>query len=240
MITNLLRSTARYQGVRWLPRRGAAAQAWPGGVSRRRSPGPVRALLLAALLSLPGLAAADAEADYQRGMESYQVRGDVVGAMQAFRSAAEQGHAQAQVRLAYILDAAGADAEAVAWLRRAAEQGDPEGQFRLARMLSEGEGTERQTPEAVELYRAAAENGYTQALVVLAEAHERGLLGLERNPERALALWRRAAEAGENEALHRLQRAYQRGELGLDPDPAMAAQWRERIEAAQRAAEAKQ
>lgn len=240
MITNLLRSTARHQRVRWLLRRGAAGQTWPGGVSRCRKPRLVRALLLAALLCLPGLAAADAEADFQRGLKSYQVRGDVVGAMQAFRSAAEQGHAQAQVRLAYILDAAGADAEAVSWLSRAAEQGDAEGQFMLARMMSEGEGTERQTDKALELYRAAAENGYTQALVVLAEAQERGLLGLERDPEAALALWRRAADVGEQEALHRLQRAHQQGELGLDPDPAMAAQWRERIEAARRAAEAKQ
>lgn len=200
----------------------------------------MRALVLAGLLCLPGLAAADAEADYQRGLESYQVRGDVVTAMQAFRSAAEQGHAQAQVRLAYILDAAGADAEAVSWLSRAAEQGDAEGQFMLARMLSEGEGTERQTGKALELYRAAAENGHTQALVVLAEAQERGVLGLERDPEAALVLWRRAADVGEQEALHRLQRAHQRGELGLAPDPAMAAQWRERIEAARRAAEAKQ
>ncbi len=240
MITNLLRSIARHPSVRSLLRRRAVAKAWPGGVCRRRSGRPMRALVLAGLLCLPGLAAADAEADYQRGLESYQVRGDVVTAMQAFRSAAEQGHAQAQVRLAYILDAAGADAEAVSWLSRAAEQGDAEGQFMLARMLSEGEGTERQTGKALELYRAAAENGHTQALVVLAEAQERGVLGLERDPEAALVLWRRAADVGEQEALHRLQRAHQRGELGLAPDPAMAAQWRERIEAARRAAEAKQ
>ena len=207
----------------------------------RHSPLLVSVALLLALCLLwatPGRASP--EDDFQRGQEAYQVRGDVVTAMQAFQSAAEQGHAQAQVRLAYILDAAGADAEAVSWLRRAAEQGDAEGQFMLARMVSEGEGTERDTEQALELYRAAAENGYTQALVVLAEAQERGVLGLQRDPEQALALWRQAAEGGEQEALHRLARAYQRGELGLAKDPAMAAQWRERIEAARRAGGAKQ
>ena len=103
-------------------------------------------------------------------------------------------------------------------------------------MVSEGEGTERSSEEALRLYQSAAENGYDQALVVLAEVHERGLLGLQRDPVQALALWRRAADVGQDEALHRLLRAYQRGELGLAADPAMAAQWRERIEAAQRRA----
>ena len=151
--------------------------------------------------------------------------GDVVGAMMLLQPAAESGHPEAQVRLAYILDRARDYQGALHWYRAAAEAGNPEGAFGLAAMLAAGEGTPADPDEAGQWMERAAQGGHLRAMLALAGAHERGGLGHEMDPVQALYWYRQAAERGDRQARQRLARAYTDGELGLEPDAQAAEAW---------------
>jgi len=151
--------------------------------------------------------------------------GDVVGAMMMLQPAAESGHPEAQVRLAYILDRARDYQGALHWYRAAAEAGNPEGAFGLAAMLAAGEGTSADPSEAGQWMERAAQGGHLRAMLALAGAHERGGLGREMDPARALSWYRQAAERGDRQARQRLAQAYMNGELGLEPDARAAEAW---------------
>lgn len=181
-------------------------------------------------LLLPGLAlASDPEALHEKGVVAYD-RGDVTAAMGSFRRAAEMGHVPSQVRLGYVLDIAGMDAQAEAWFRKAAEKGSAEGHFWLARLYATGESGNMDIAKALKHYRAASRTGYGQATVVLANAREDGALGLQPDAARARELWRLAVEQGEPEAALRLTNAHENGELGLPADPEAAARWDRRLQ----------
>ena len=109
--------------------------------------------------SLPGVAHAQ-QADpaqlYASGMR-YLDTGDVVGAIQDLRRAAELNHGLAQAKLAWVLDGAELNEEAVFWYQSAAEQQIAEGQYGLGTMLIKGEGIERNEREAFELMQKAAQ-----------------------------------------------------------------------------------
>ena len=91
-------------------------------------------LLAAALLGASFQSLADQAADdLKAGIDAFN-RGDLPGAMSLYEKAAEAGSADAQVRLAYLLDYAQEDEKAVYWYRTAAEQGSPDGIAGLAAM----------------------------------------------------------------------------------------------------------
>ena len=162
--------------------------------------------LAAAVMLFSGAAAlADPARDLKRGNIAYD-RGDVVDAMNHYRRAARQGYAPAQVRLAYILDAAEFNAEAVEWYRRAAEAGDPEGLYGLGQMYLKGEGIERDRDQGRDWIVRAAEAGLTSAMRVLATNYERGGMGLDPDPELARHWLERAAAQGDEVARQRLER----------------------------------
>ena len=146
-------------------------------------------LAVGTLLVLPlVVSAGDPDADLAAGNDAFN-RGDLIGAMAAYEAAAESGSAEAQVRLAYILDQAEENEPAVRWYRAAAEQGHPEGLAGLAEMYSKGEGIDKDDTEALRLFEAAAEAGHQGSMRVLAAAYEKGQLGLTPDTARA-AYWR--------------------------------------------------
>lgn len=178
-------------------------------------------VLLAALLAWQGwAAAASSEEDFHAGSQAYR-RGDVVQAVVLLRKSADAGHAPSQTLLAYILDKAGANEEAVAYYRRAAAQGDPEGGFALGLMYAAGEGVERDLAQARRWIAHAAEMGHAGAINTLASAYIRGELGIDepqRNSANALRWVRMAADSGYLPAMEDLAAAYRTGAYGLAID----------------------
>jgi hypothetical protein len=153
----------------------------------------------AILIAGPVAAIAGPEEDLRAGIDAFN-QGDVTAAIALYRVAADAGLAEAQVRLAYILDYSEENTEAVMWYRAAAQQGNADGQFGLGEMYAKGEGIERDLVKAFEYIELAAENGHQRAIRVLSQAYEDGGLGLQVKPEQA-AYWknRLATESPDNE-----------------------------------------
>ncbi|TMV11374.1 caspase family protein [Arenibacterium halophilum] len=83
---------------------------------------------------------------------------------------------------------------AVGFLERAAEAGSPEAQFELAKLYERGTGVDRDEKRALELYRAAADQDFADAINDLGFLHYQGGLGLPADPKRALSFFERAAD----------------------------------------------
>ena len=185
----------------------------------------------AALCWLVSASAQDPETELLAGLEAWQ-SGDMVGAMNHFRVAAEAGLPQAQAKLGYIYDQSNDDEKAVRWYREASLQHDPDGEFGLGEMYTKGEGVDQDFDMAIEMYMRAAVGGHAQARRVLANAYERGTLGREVDEAEALRWLRLAADSGDAHAIERMASLYRDGGLGLKPDLAMAEQWQARADAA--------
>ncbi|MCB1339511.1 MAG: caspase family protein [Pseudooceanicola sp.] len=84
--------------------------------------------------------------------------------------------------------------EAVAFLERASKAGSPEAQFELAKLFERGTGVERDEARALELYQAAAEQDFADAINDLGFLHYQGGLGLPADPKKALEYFERAAD----------------------------------------------
>lgn len=132
------------------------------------------------------------EDDTRKGMEIFY-QGDMVGAMQLYRKAAEQGYAPAQVKLAAILDRSEFNEEAQLWYQKAVEQNNAEAQFGLGMMHVKGEAPEPDMEKALSLITAAAEQGFYKAVEMMVQAYRQGELGLSINEEKA-ALWEEKLE----------------------------------------------
>jgi TPR repeat protein len=127
------------------------------------------ALLLACsglLAQTPGNAPAEAQAQYNRGVDYWEGRGvpqDYAEAANWFRKAAEQGFAEAQNRLGQMLAMGQGiprdDAEAAAWYRKAADQGVMLAQYNLGSAYVMGSGVTKDFAEAVKWFRKAADQG---------------------------------------------------------------------------------
>lgn len=162
--------------------------------------------------------------DYEAGTKAYAA-GNVVDAMTSLKRAADGGHAAAQSLLAYILDSAEFNEEAVAYYRKSAEQGNADGQFGLASMLASGEGIVQNLDEARKLALLSAKQGNKNAIVMLAQSYISGGLNLDDDARRgpdALSWIRLASELDYLPAVIALSTAYRSGLYGLVADPAMA------------------
>ena len=160
------------------------------------------------------------EDDFRAGSQAYRT-GDVVQAMALLKRSADAGHAPSQSLLAYILDKAEFDEDAVAYYRKAAAQGDAEGEFGLGSMYAAGEGVKRDRAEARKWITRAAEKGHELAIRTLALAYIKGELGIdesERGGAEALRWVRRAADTGELAAMAQLAIAYRTGAYGVAID----------------------
>ncbi len=125
------------------------------------------------------------------------------------------------------------EAKAAQLYRRAAELGDPVGKMRFGAALVFGRGITVDTEQGISLIKAAAEEGYAGAMVLLADLHLRGLLGSQ-NRVRALDLLEEAAAKGQLVALVMLGRIYQTGDV-VAADPVKAASYYKRAIASGRA-----
>ncbi|WP_428925611.1 caspase family protein [Marinibacterium sp. SX1] len=111
---------------------------------------------------------------------------------------AEQGDTRSMLGLAYMRlnpneDRFDPDA-AADFLERAAAAGSPEAQFELAKLYERGLSVVVDYDRALELYNAAAEADYADAINDLGFLYYQGGLGLPANPPRAIDYFRRAAD----------------------------------------------
>ena len=158
----------------------------------------------------------DPQAQFVLGSMYYKgssgVRRDHAMAAKWYRTAAEQGHVNAQVNLGSLyFDGEGVPqdyAEAVRWYRRAADQGNVAlAQYNLGVMYAHGKGVARDQGEAARWYRRAADQGEAVAQLALALMYERGE-GVPRDQARAVEWMRKAAKElpEAREHLDRLQK----------------------------------
>lgn len=150
---------------------------------------------------------------------------DAMTAMSYLRQAAEQGHAPSQARLAWLLDGAELNEEAVSLYRLAADNGNAEGQYGLATMYSKGEGVERDSDKFLELVRLSAGQSYGPAMSAMSNIYEQGLHGQPQDATKAMQWVQRGVELHQVWALARMEKAYRFGELGLSVDPDQAEQY---------------
>ncbi len=148
----------------------------------------------------------DPNAQFCLGFKYYQGSGcarDFSKASHWFRKASEQGHAEAQEKLAEMLDRGKGLScnleEAAVWYSKAAEQGRAKAQARLAVMLDRGEGIPCDLEAAAALYCKAARQGDEEAQLRLAEMLDKGE-GVPRNREKAEKLYRPLAGRGNRTA----------------------------------------
>lgn len=108
---------------------------------------------------------------------------------------------------------------------RAADAGSPLAQTKLAWIL-DGANDDRR---AVELYRAAAEQGYPSGMHGLGEMYAKGE-GVAKDYAQAVAWFTKAAQAGHAKSLRLLIDAHESGDLGLTPDSDKARDLRQQLE----------
>jgi hypothetical protein len=125
-------------------------------------------------------------------------------AMPLFRIAAEQGNADAQVKMgSFYENGRGVTqdyAEAMGWYRKAADQGDPEGQMAVGLLYEYGRGVPQDYGKAMGWYRMAADQGDRYAQKLIGRLYSDGL-GVRRDLEQASQWFSKgAAEAREGGA----------------------------------------
>jgi hypothetical protein len=111
-----------------------------------------------------------AEMQYERGAKDFE-RGDYAGALDSYRSAANQGFAPAQNRVGYMYQLGkGVDQDfeaAMNWYLRAADQGYAIAQFNVGALFEGGIGVTRSVADAIRWYELAAKQGYEPARTAL-------------------------------------------------------------------------
>jgi hypothetical protein len=115
--------------------------------------------------------------------------------LKALADAAARGHADAQERLALILEQAELHEQAVHWLRQAAAQGHARANMRLALREIVGSGLPADPARGFARLAATADAGDPEALHFASICHVAGL-GTPRDPRRGLQRLAQAAAAG--------------------------------------------
>ena len=133
-----------------------------------------------------------------RGKEA-ESRGDDKEAMRWFRIAADQGNAEAALRLGGEYFMKQQFTQAVMWERKAAELGLPAGQRTLATAYRTGTGVKKDDRLAFQWYLKAAEQGDAPAEFEVAVAYATGA-GVTRDPVQAQSWMKKSAEAGNVDA----------------------------------------
>jgi len=106
-------------------------------------------------------------ASYQEGIDAY-AQGNFAVALKKLQPMAEQGNADAQLRLGLMYrEGKGVpqdDKQALAWLSKAAEQGQAEAQENLGLSYAKGLGVERDWVQADKWFSLAAASGKESAI----------------------------------------------------------------------------
>ena len=160
-------------------------------------------------------------------LEGKGVPQDKTEAARWFRKAAEQGHGEAQYRLAMLLlsgDGVRRDtAEATRLFRKAAEQGHAKAQFELAVRLFKGDDVPQDKAQAAEWHRKAAEQGLAEAQCSLGDMLSKGD-GVPKDEVQAVEWYRKAAGQGLAKAQFNLGVMLFEGD-GVARDPHEAVSW---------------
>jgi TPR repeat protein len=152
------------------------------------------------------------------------IHGDMGEAKKWLRKAAEQGHVQAQLRLAALVGEDDIE-ETLRWLGAAAEQGNPEAAMERCYYVIEFLSDE---VEAIKWYRLARKAGHPHrgdALGIEAPAYRDFIWGKAYVPPKEKIPWeRRLAKAGDPEAQYRLGALFANGS-GVSLDFVQAYAW---------------
>ena len=171
----------------------------------------------------------DADSLYQEG-EKYYNSQNYIKAVECFRKAAGQGHANAQNYLGVMYEngcgVAQDYVEAVKWYRKAAEQGEIYAQNNLGVMYQNGRGVTQDYAEAVKWYRKAAEQGEIYAQNNLGVMYLEGI-GVDKNFDIAMVNFQKADAQGNMYAPWNIGRMYENG-WGVQKNLDMAKQWYEK------------
>jgi TPR repeat protein len=150
---------------------------------------------------------------------------DEAGAVRWYRRAAEQGLAEAQRDLAFLLlnDKPPKTAEAIVYYRQAAERGDAEAAYQLGVLYDRGQGVRPDTVQRNAWWQKAADLNYAPALLALAEMARAGD-GMAKSEQVAVGYYKRAAERGSGPAAINYARALRDG-VGTSRDAVQAWEW---------------
>jgi len=169
---------------------------------------------------------AEAEADFQSGLDAYN-RKDNALALKKWLPLAEQGHAEAQYYVGELfLQGEGVphdDAQAREWYLKAARQGHLEAQTRLGIFYFFGMGVPQDHVQAREWYRKAAAQGNTEAQWRLGHLYHVGW-GVPLDYRQAREWYLKAATQGDATAQFLLGQLYQEGR-GVLQDYVQAHMW---------------
>lgn len=170
--------------------------------------------------------ATTATADYYDGLAAV-VKGDYETACREFKAAAEQGNANAQIKLGSMhgqgMCVPKSDTEAFKWLRMAAEQKSAEGQHRLGLMYLNGIGVAKSEEEALKWFQLAAAQDYIDSQVTLANLYSAGIR-VKQNYDEALKWYRKSASLGNPFAMRKLGEMSWKGQ-GVPKDNIQAYMW---------------
>lgn len=141
--------------------------------------------------------------DLASGIAAFEAK-EFRRALQLLQPLAEDGHAEAQYRLAVQYQAGLGvvpnQLQAYRWMREAAEQSHELALHGLGIMYLYGECVEKNEREAARWLKRAADRGLAGSMAALAGMYEQGL-GVERNARKARELYEAAGFAGEPPSL---------------------------------------
>jgi TPR repeat protein len=175
--------------------------------------------------------ASETDQEYIAKAKAAFIQADIVNAIHWYRKAAELNNAEAQTRLAYLLDNSEENDEAIKWYQKAVVQGYAEAFYGLGIMYAAGEGVKPDEAKAFDLFAQAATKGHAPSIRALAVTYEKGDLGQPIDYELAVEWLQAGVEVNDPWAITRLARAYQRGELGLRIDNKQASQLLQKLPA---------
>ena len=154
-------------------------------------------------------------------------RKDYAEAMRWYRTAADQGNADAQGHIGELyavgLGVEQDYAEAMRWLRLAADQGNAQAQKNVGLFFLNGWGVKQDYVEAKRWLRVAAKQGDARAQDTMGYLYVTGH-GVARDYDEAMRWYRMAADQGDASAQASIGRLYNKG-LGVDQDYTEALRW---------------
>jgi len=155
--------------------------------------------------------------------EGKRVEKDLVKTVNWWRSAAEQGDAEAQYALGKHYESEKSQQEALHWFRLAANQNHPLACNSLGVAFEGGNGVKQDEQEAVRLFRIGAEKGCSRAQYNLGLMYQGGRR-IAQNDLEALHWIFLSAKQGDNEAQYQLGCAYKYG-LSVEKNLQEAVRW---------------
>ncbi len=110
---------------------------------------------------------------------------------------------------------------AMAYLKRASDKGNMFAKLNMAELYRSGDGTEKNFKKAIDLYNAAFDSGFSDAMVLCGDTYLDSIPDKELSYKQALDCYQKAALKRSPHAYQRLGMMYKEG-LGVEKDLSMA------------------